>query len=288
MQKKPHYKRKTMKTITLNHQPLDFSTPVVMGILNITPDSFYDGGKYMSETAIIRRIHQIVEEGAGIIDIGAYSTRPGAAFVDEREELGRLDWGVELVRKYYPELPISIDTFRSGVAKEIIGCMGEVMVNDISGGTMDESMFDFVAETGVPYILMHIQGTPQTMQQNPVYDDVVKEVGDFFRERIALLQAKGFDNIILDPGFGFGKTLAHNYTLMAGMDAFHSLDFPLLVGISRKSMIYKLLDIMPEDALNGTTVLNTIALLHGANILRVHDVKAAVEAVRIVQQLGLH
>ena len=197
MQKKPHYKRKTMKTITLNHQPLDFSTPVVMGILNITPDSFYDGGKYMSETAIIRRIHQIVEEGAGIIDIGAYSTRPGADFVDEREELGRLDWGVELVRKYYPELPISIDTFRSGVAKEIIGCMGEVMVNDISGGMMDESMFDFVAETGVPYILMHIQGTPQTMQQNPVYDDVVKEVGDFFRERIALLQAKGFDNIIL-------------------------------------------------------------------------------------------
>lgn len=277
-----------MKTITLNKLPLDLSTPVVMGILNVTPDSFYDGGKYMTETAVIRRIHQIVEEGAGIIDVGAYSTRPGAAFVDEQEELGRLSWAVELVRKYYPNLPVSIDTFRAGVAREIVSCLGEVIVNDISGGTLDENMFDFVAETGVPYIMMHIQGTPQTMQQNPVYEDVVREVRQFLTERIAVLNAKGFDNIILDPGFGFGfgKTLAHNYELMSGMDTYQDLDYPLLVGISRKTMIYKLLGGTAQDALNGTTVLNTIALLKGANILRVHDVKEAVETVRIVQQLN--
>lgn len=277
-----------MKTITLNKLPLDLSTPVVMGILNVTPDSFYDGGKYTTETAVIQRIHQIVEEGAGIIDVGAYSTRLGAAFVDEQEELGRLSWAVELVRKYYPNLPVSIDTFRAGVAREIVSCLGEVIVNDISGGTLDENMFDFVAETGVPYIMMHIQGTPQTMQQNPVYEDVVREVRQFLTERIAVLNAKGFDNIILDPGFGFGfgKTLAHNYELMSGMDTYQDLDYPLLVGISRKTMIYKLLGGTAQDALNGTTVLNTIALLKGANILRVHDVKEAVETVRIVQQLN--
>lgn len=277
-----------MKTITLNKLPLDLSTPVVMGILNVTPDSFYDGGKYTTETAVIRRIHQIVEEGAGIIDVGAYSTRPGATFVDEQEELGRLSWAVELVRKYYPNLPVSIDTFRAGVAREIVSCLGEVIVNDISGGTLDENMFDFVAETGVPYIMMHIQGTPQTMQQNPVYEDVVREVRQFLTERIAVLNAKGFDNIILDPGFGFGfgKTLAHNYELMSGMDTYQDLGYPLLVGISRKTMIYKLLGGTAQDALNGTTVLNTIALLKGANILRVHDVKEAVETVRIVQQLN--
>ena len=275
-----------MKTITLNKLPLDLSTPVVMGILNVTPDSFYDGGKYTTETAVIRRINQIVEEGAGIIDVGAYSTRPGAAFVDEQEELGRLSWAVELVRKYYPNLPVSIDTFRAGVAREIVSCLGEVIVNDISGGTLDENMFDFVAETGVPYIMMHIQGTPQTMQQNPVYEDVVREVRQFLTERIAMLNAKGFDNIIMDPGFGFGKTLAHNYELMSGMDTYQDLGYPLLVGISRKTMIYKLLGGTAQDALNGTTVLNTIALLKGANILRVHDVKEAVETVRIVQQLN--
>lgn len=275
-----------MKTITLNKLPLDLSTPVVMGILNVTPDSFYDGGKYTTETAVIRRIHQIVEEGAGIIDVGAYSTRPGAAFVDEQEELGRLSWAVELVRKYYPNLPVSIDTFRAGIAREIVSCLGEVIVNDISGGTLDENMFDFVAETGVPYIMMHIQGTPQTMQQNPVYEDVVREVRQFLTERIAMLNAKGFDNIILDPGFGFGKTLAHNYELMSGMDTYQDLGYPLLVGISRKTMIYKLLGGTAQDALNGTTVLNTIALLKGASILRVHDVKEAVETVRIVQQLN--
>ena len=216
-----------MKTITLNHRPLDLTSPVVMGILNVTPDSFYDGGKYLSETKVIGRIRQIVEEGAGIIDVGAYSSRPGAAFVDEKEELGRLAWAVELVRKYYPSVPVSIDTFRAGVAKEIVGCLGEVMVNDISGGTLDDGMFDFVASSGVPYIMMHIQGTPQTMQKNPVYDNVVADVRRFFTNRIARLNVAGFDNIILNPG----------------------------------------------------------SLMKGAFILRVHDVKAAVEAVKLVGRL---
>lgn len=273
-----------MKTIRLGSSVLELSRPLVMGILNITPDSFYDGGKYMSEVALIKRIDQIMEEGAGIIDIGAYSTRPGAAFVDEKEELGRLSWGVELVRKYYPRAIISIDTFRAKVAEEIISCQGPVIVNDISGGTMDDRMFGCVARLGVPYILMHIQGTPRNMQANPRYDDVVADVRKFFTDRISHLNEIGFDNIILDPGFGFGKTLAHNYELMDKTDTYTSLGYPVLVGVSRKSMIYKLLGNTPEKALNGTTVLNTIALLKGASILRVHDVRAAAEAIRIVEQ----
>lgn len=276
-----------MKTIKLADRELDFSVPVVMGILNVTPDSFYDGGKYVSEVKVIERIHQIVEEGAGIIDVGAYSTRPGAAFVDEKEELGRLSWAVELIRKYYPEVAVSIDTFRAKVAEEIITCLGPVIVNDISGGTMDDGMFEMVAKTGVPYIMMHIQGTPQTMQKNPVYQDVVAEVRDFFTERIEKLNALGFDNIILDPGFGFGKTLAHNYELMNHMEIYQELGYPVLVGISRKTMIYKLLGGTAQDALNGTTVLNTIALMKGANILRVHDVKEAREAVVLLTTMSL-
>ncbi len=275
-----------MKTITLNKKPLDFSTPVVMGILNVTTDSFYDGGKYVSEVKVIDRIHQIVEEGAEIIDVGACSTRPGAAFVDEKEELARLAWAVELVRKYYPDMVVSVDTFRSAVAREIIDCLGEVIVNDISGGTMDDGMFDFIAGAGVPYIMMHIQGTPQTMQLNPVYDNVVKDVRKFFTDRIAMLAGRGFDNIILDPGFGFGKTLEHNYQLLAGMDSYLDLDYPVLVGVSRKTMIYKLIGGTANEALNGTTVLNTISLLKGASILRVHDVREAVEAVKITGKMG--
>lgn len=274
-----------MKTIKWGERDVDFSRPMVMGILNVTPDSFYDGGKYLSEVRIIERIHRIVEEGADIIDIGAYSTRPGAAFVDEKEEIGRLSLAVELVRKYYPRMFVSIDTFRAKVAEEITTCLGVVMVNDISGGTMDDGMFDYVAKAGIPYVLMHIQGTPQTMQRNPVYGNVVAEVRDFFVERIARLNALGFDNIVLDPGFGFGKTLEHNYELMNGMDSYSDLGYPLLAGISRKSMIYKLLGETPDDALNGTTVLNTVSLMKGADILRVHDVKEAVEAVRIYMRL---
>lgn len=274
-----------MKIPVLGEKALDLSRPLVMGILNVTPDSFYDGGCYESEAAIVKRIHQMVEEGTDIIDVGAYSTRPGAAVVDAREELSRLEPAVELVRKYYPHLPVSLDTFRSEVVREIYQCLGPVMVNDISGGTMDEKMFEFIAETQLPYIMMHIQGTPQTMQQNPVYENVTREVGAFFRERIERLNAMGFDNIILDPGFGFGKTLRHNYELMEHLEEFTVLGYPLLAGISRKSMICRLLEVTPSEALNGTTVLNTVALLKGARILRVHDVKEAAEAVKIVGQL---
>ena len=271
--------------IVLGDKKVSLERPVVMGILNVTPDSFYDGGKYLSEIGVIKRIDEIVEQGAGIIDVGAYSTRPGAAFVSEEEELSRLSFAVELVRKYHPEVPVSIDTFRSGVAKEINHCLGPVIVNDISGGTMDDRMFEPVAGMGVPYILMHIQGTPQDMQVNPRYDDVVREVGEFFTERIARLNALGFNNIILDQGFGFGKTVAHNYQLMDKMESFLDFGYPLLVGISRKTMIWRLLDITPKEALNGTTVLNTISLIKGAHILRVHDVREAVEAVKIVEAM---
>ena len=271
-----------IKMLKVGGEVLDLSTPAVMGILNVTPDSFYDGGSYQSEAKIIGRIHQIVEEGGRIIDVGAYSSRPGAAAVSEKEEIGRLMPAVELIRKYYPHIPVSIDTFRAKVAKEVNTCMGTVIVNYISGGTMDETMFDYVSQAGIPYVMMHIQGTPETMQKNPEYADVVKEVGQFFRERIARLEAAGFRQIILDPGFGFGKTLQHNYELLDGMETYKSFGYPLLAGISRKSMIYKLLGGTPADALNGTTVLNTISLLKGADILRVHDVKEAVEAVKIV------
>lgn len=240
----------------------------------------------MSEVRLIERIHQIMEEGAGIIDIGACSTRPGASCVDEKEELGRLSWAVELVRKYYPHALISIDTFRASVVEEINSCLGPVIVNDISGGTMDDRMFETVAKNGLTYIMMHIQGIPETMQENPYYEDVVAEVGRFFADRISRLTALGCDDIILDPGFGFGKDMIHNYRLMDGMDTFLKLGYPLLVGISRKSMIYKLLGGGPEDALNGTSALNMAALLKGAAILRVHDVKAAIEVVRIYNALS--
>lgn len=274
-----------VKYIEVGGERVSLERPVVMGILNVTPDSFYDGGRYTSELKIIERIHEIVEQGAGIIDVGAYSTRPGAEFVDEREELSRLSFAVELVRKYYPHLPVSIDTFRANVAREIRHCLGDVIVNDISGGTMDEKMFETVAEMNVPYILMHIQGTPRDMQVNPHYEDVVGEVRQFLVERIARLNALGFNKIIIDQGFGFGKTLEHNYRLMERIGDFLTLDYPLLVGISRKTMIWKLLGCTPKEALNGSTVLNTIALLKGAHILRVHDVREAVEAVKIVEEL---
>lgn len=273
------------KFIEIGEEHISLEKPVVMGILNVTPDSFYDGGKYTSELKVIERIHAIVEQGASLIDVGAYSTRPGAAFVNEKEELSRLTFAVELIRKYYPHVPVSVDTFRANVAKEINHCLGPIIVNDISGGTMDDRMFETVAKMNVPYILMHIQGTPQDMQANPHYEDVVREVREFFVERIDRLNGLGFHNIILDQGFGFGKTVVHNYQLMDQMDSFLDLGYPLLVGISRKSMIWRLLDITPREALNGTTVLNTISLLKGAHILRVHDVREAVEAVKIVSAM---
>lgn len=276
---------KEMKKIRLGGKELDLSRPLVMGILNVTPDSFYEGSRCWGEVKIVERIHRIMEEGADIIDVGAYSTRPGADYVDEKEEVGRLSVAVEAIRKYYPKALISIDTFRAKVAEEIVHCLGPVIVNDISGGTMDAGMFDFLVDSQLPYVMMHIQGTPQTMQQNPTYQHVVNEVYDFFTQRIAALNERGFDNIILDPGFGFGKTLAHNYELMDKLSVYQKLGYPLLVGVSRKSMIYKLLGGGPSEALNGTTALNIVALMKGAKFLRVHDVKAACEVVKIYEAL---
>ena len=253
--------------------------------MDIAPDSFYDGGSYCSEVELRNRIDQILDEGASIIDVGAYSTRPGAPEVSAEEELKRLDLAMELIRRYHPEALVSIDTFRSSVASAINRCFGPVIVNDISGGTMDSAMFDFISNSGLPYIMMHIQGTPENMQNNPKYDNVTARVKEFFQERVSLLNERGFSNLILDPGFGFGKSIAHNYQLLNEMDSLLEFELPLLVGVSRKSMIYKVLGFTPNEALNGTTVLNTIALLRGASILRVHDVKVAVEAVRLVNKI---
>jgi dihydropteroate synthase len=260
------------------------SPAIVMGILNVTSDSFYDGGQYNSEEGWLAQTKKMIDDGAGIIDIGAYSTRPGAKNISEEEETDQLIKAIKSVRKTFPELLISADTFRASVAEKAV-VAGANIINDISGGTMDAKMFETVARLKVPYILMHIQGTPENMQKNPAYKNVTEEVFAFFAAKINELNSMGFDKIILDPGFGFGKTLEHNYQLLKEMEIVHSFHLPLLVGFSRKSMINKLLNISAKDALNGTTILNTIGLQKGAKILRVHDVKEAKEAVRIVEYL---
>ena len=255
-----------------------------MGILNITPDSFYDGGKYKNEADILFQTEKMLTEGATFIDVGAYSSRPGATHISEKEELKRILPVIDLLVKYFPEIIISVDTFRSEIAKKTIE-NGAAIINDISGGKMDEKMFQTVAELQVPYILMHMLGTPQNMQQNPVYEDVTKDIIRFFSEQIFKLHQLKMNDIIIDMGFGFGKTLQHNYEILSNLALFKNLDAPILIGISRKSMLYKPLDITANEALNATTAANTIALLNGANILRVHDVKEAVEAIKIVNQL---
>ena len=260
------------------------SSPVVMGILNVTSDSFYDGGQYNSEENWLSQTKILIKNGAEIIDIGAYSTRPGAKNISEEEEASQLIKAIKSVRKHFPEILLSADTFRYGVAEKAVEA-GANIINDISGGTMDATMFETIAKLNVPYILMHIQGTPETMQKKPEYENVTEEVYSFFAAKIKELNSLGFNKIILDPGFGFGKTLEHNYQLLKEMEKFHSFHLPLLVGFSRKSMINKLLNVSAKDALNGTTILNTIALQKGAKILRVHDVKEAKEAVVIVAYL---
>ena len=255
-----------------------------MGILNITPDSFYDGGKYKNEADILFQTEKMLTEGATFIDVGAYSSRPGATHISEKEELKRILPVIELLVKYFPEIIISVDTFRSEIAKKTIE-NGAAIINDISGGKMDEKMFQTVAKLQVPYILMHMLGTPQNMQQNTVYEDVTKDIIRFFSEQIFKLHQLKMNDIIIDMGFGFGKTLQHNYEILSNLALFKNLDAPILIGISRKSMLYKPLDITANEALNATTAANTIALLNGANILRVHDVKEAVEAIKIVNQL---
>lgn len=265
---------------------LSLETPVVMGILNVTPDSFFDGGKYNSNDACISQAEKMLNEGAAIIDIGGYSSRPGADFISPDEELKRVIPVIEKIHKYFPEAILSIDTFRANVALEAVNA-GASIVNDISAGDDDPEMLTTVANLQVPYIAMHKKGTPQTMQLNPEYDDVTTDILDYFIKKIELFRKAGIIDIIIDPGFGFGKNLNHNYSLLKNLSAFRMLDCPIMAGMSRKRMINEVLNISSKDALNGTTVVNTIALMNGANILRVHDVKEAVEAVKIIMSYKL-
>ena len=271
--------------INANGRLIDLSEPQVMGILNVTPDSFYAGSRGVTERYILDRLQQILDEGASIVDIGAYSSRPGAQEVSIEEEMERLRTGLELIREHRPDAIVSVDTFRADAAKMCVEEYGVAIINDISAGQMDNRMFATIARLGIPYIIMHMKGTPQTMQTDPQYDHFLKEVFYYFSEKVQKLRDLGVKDIIIDPGFGFGKTLEHNYELMNHLEEFALFELPLLVGISRKSMIYKLLGTTPEEALNGTTALNTIALTKGAHILRVHDVKEAVETVKIVQKM---
>ena len=259
---------------------IDFSTPIVMGILNITTDSFFDGGKYLTKKQIINQIQKIKKEGAQIIDIGASSSRPGSTPVSEKLELERLLPTIELIKENCTDIKISIDTFRSVVAKSCIE-NGADIINDISAGEYDKKMFETVANHNVPYIMMHMKGDSLTMQNNPSYNNVVEEIMLFFQTKINKLNEMNFNQIIIDPGFGFGKTLEHNYEILKNLKQFQKFKLPVLVGASRKSMIYKLLNGTAEQALNGTSVVNTFSLLNGASILRVHDVKEAVECVKI-------
>lgn len=271
-------------TINCKGQLIDISTPKVMGILNVTPDSFHDGGQYKDESSILKQVETMLNEGATFIDIGGYSSRPGADFVLENEELNRVVPVVELILKQFPETLISIDTFRSEVAKKSIEA-GAAIINDISAGLLDENMISTVGQLGVPYIMMHMKGNPKTMQQQTDYDDLVKDINSYFAERIASAHTAKINDIIIDPGFGFAKTTEQNYELLNNMELLQIVDKPILAGVSRKSMIYKTLNTTSENALNGTTALHMVALQKGAKILRVHDVKEAVECVTLFNQL---
>ena len=273
------------QTLNCKGKLIDISKPSVMSILNITPDSFYNKSRVSNVAEALKQAEKFVKAGAKFIDVGAYSSRPGAADVSETEEIERLVPIVEAINKAFPETLISADTFRGKVAEEAINA-GAHIINDIAAGNLDDKMFETVAKLQVPYIMMHMKGTPQNMQDNPSYENVTKEVFSYFSEKISKLKSLGVKDIILDPGFGFAKTLDHNYELLRNMQMLNFFELPLLVGFSRKSMITKALNIKTEDALNGTTVLNTTALLKGANILRVHDVKEAVECVELVKLLG--
>jgi dihydropteroate synthase len=256
-----------------------------MGILNVTPDSFYDGGKYMDEQTIRERLKEIVEQGADIIDVGAFSSRPGSSYISQNEEMKRLLPALDLISELYPEIIVSVDTFRSAIAERVITEYNVSIINDITAGTEDPEMFDLIAEKKVPYIIMHMKGKPENMQKKPEYEDVVNEVLSFLEKKLSSLIDKGVNDIIIDPGFGFGKSLEHNYTLLAGLEVFRSLELPILIGISRKSMTYKYLDTGPESVMNATTALHMYALTKGANILRVHDVGEAVEVKKLFEKL---
>jgi len=264
---------------------IDLSIPKVMGILNVTPNSFFDGGKYKNEQEIILQVEKMLAEGADFIDIGAYSSKPSAEFVSEQEETDRIVPVIELILKHFPNALLSIDTFRAEVAKASIES-GSAIINDISAGELDDKMFDVIARYNVPYIMMHMRGNPQTMQSLTQYDDIVKEMLFYFSEKVQKARSMGINDLIVDPGFGFAKTTDQNYEVMQKMELFNLLELPVLAGISRKSMIYKTLNSTPQEALNGTTFLNTIALTKGAKILRVHDVKEAVECVILFNKIN--
>lgn len=274
------------KTLNIKGTLLSLKTPVVMGILNITPDSFYAGSRKQTEAAIEERIQAILSEGGKIIDIGGYSSRPDAAEVTPEEEMERLAFALKILNAHYPDAILSVDTFRADVTRRCVEDYGVAIINDISGGQLDANMFETVATLNVPYIMMHMRGTPQTMQQHTDYNDMMEEIMLYFATKVRQLRLMGVNDIILDPGFGFSKTVRQNYQLMNQLKEFGLFDLPLLVGVSRKSMIYRFLGGTPDDSLNGTTVLNTFALMNGADILRVHDVKAAVEAIKIITELN--
>lgn len=271
------------KTLNIKGRLVSAGDPMIMGILNVTPDSFYDGGRYTEEDSIKCRIDSILEEGADIIDIGAYSSRPGATDISVEEEWKRLEKALSLIFKMHPDAVVSVDTFRSEIARKAVEA-GAAMVNDISGGDSDTDMFSTIADLHVPYIMMHMQGTPQTMQDSPRYNNVTNDILELFNLKINRLRELGVKDIILDPGFGFGKTTIDNYDIMNNMEKFRIFGMPLLVGVSRKSMIYKTLNTDAAKSLNGTSVLNTIALIKGAAILRVHDVREAVECVKLYKE----
>ena len=272
---------KRKNKISIGSEEIDFTIPIVMGIVNVTPDSFYDGGKMTDKKVLLSTVEKMVNDGVSILDIGGVSTKPGAMQVSTKTELERLLPAVVAIRNNFPGIPISIDTFRSWVAVRIIDEIGPVMVNDISGGSLDSNMFETIGKLKVPYVLSHIQGTPSTMQENPQYGDLIKEISTYFSEKVKRLSKLGVEDIIIDPGFGFGKNLDHNYELLNRLDSFKVFQLPVMVGLSRKSMIWKALEITPENSLNGTTVANSMAIMGGADILRVHDVKEAVEVIKI-------
>jgi dihydropteroate synthase len=272
------------KTLNVRGRILDLTTPNVMGILNVTPDSFFDGSRFSDERTILQHVEKITREGAAIIDIGGYSTRPGAAAVPEKEELNRVINPIRSILKIFPDTILSIDTFRAAVARAAVE-EGAALINDVSGGEADERMFETAGALGVPYVLMHMRGTPQTMMQQTGYENMMKDILDYFHKKIGMLHEQGVKDIIVDPGFGFAKTAAQSFELLQNLDHFNILAKPVLVGLSRKSMIWKTLSTTAENALNGTTALHTIALLNGASLLRVHDVKEAVEVVKLIMSL---
>lgn len=275
-----------MNDVRVNGSLIDLSMPVVMGILNVTPDSFFEGGRYVSINEMSQRIRKIIDDGAAIIDVGAYSSRPGAVYITEKEELNRLLPAIDCIKAINPDFPISVDTFRASVVDAVVQRFGCVIVNDISGGNLDAEMFDVVASNKTPYICMHMRGNPQNKQDFTHYEDLICEIIDYFSAKISLLRKKGVIDVICDPGFGFSKTVEQNFYLLQHMHEFKLLDVPILAGLSRKTMIWKTLNIAATEALNGTSVLNVIAIQKGATILRVHDVREAVEIIKLLDKLG--